>query len=167
MLRFLVFVSGIWSIEAGPHQQKLLLDNTADELQEALLSDDTCEDEQGCDLSLLQASTKQHNAGSAMLHAAESATQRGAKRKPQGEPRVLKSMGYDDAALQVMKLYVKDCYADDFNDWTSCVAEKCQDNWSGAYHVVMGLPSGWGASIRSSDSVFLQWGDYDAWVWSN
>ncbi|CAE8600427.1 unnamed protein product, partial [Polarella glacialis] len=87
--------------------------------------------------------------------------------RPEGEPAVLLSNGYDAEAQQQLKGIMSECWTADFNDWTSCMAKKCQLTWTGTYHVIAGLPSGWGASIRDQDNAYLKWGPYDSWIWSS
>ncbi|CAJ1461805.1 unnamed protein product [Effrenium voratum] len=70
-------------------------------------------------------------------------------------------------ALVEMGSYMTTCYSSDLNGWTSCIADKCHSKWQGNYHVVVGVPSTWGATIRDLDSAYLHWGDYDAWIWSS
>eukprot|EP00435_Cladocopium_sp_Y103_P000572 s2354_g1.t1 len=86
---------------------------------------------------------------------------------PKEIPSVLQSRGYDEAALLEMGNYMTSCFSTDYNEWTSCIANKCHRTWHGNYHVVVGVPMAWGASIRDLDSAYLRWGDYDAWIWSS
>ncbi|CAE7041672.1 unnamed protein product [Symbiodinium natans] len=146
-------------LRALTHMQVLqgMFGTLADQwLAYALHSDDgSCASEEASSLMLLQTSR----------HTVESTSIR-RKDFPKTMPEVIQSRGYDEAALQEMSHYMSSCASSDFNKWTLCVANKCQSKWSGNYHVVVGVPSGWGATIRDLDSVFLSWGDYDAWIWS-
>lgn len=71
---------------------------------------------------------------------------------PREAPTVLRSRGYDEAALLEMGQYMTSCFATDYNEWTSCIAEKCHQKWQGNYHVVVGVPMAWGGTIRDLDT---------------
>eukprot|EP00442_Polarella_glacialis_P029504 CAMPEP_0115082438 /NCGR_PEP_ID=MMETSP0227-20121206/19904_1 /TAXON_ID=89957 /ORGANISM="Polarella glacialis, Strain CCMP 1383" /LENGTH=208 /DNA_ID=CAMNT_0002470533 /DNA_START=58 /DNA_END=685 /DNA_ORIENTATION=- len=184
MLFFICFSIATCSL-AMPHRQKL--QEARGELEEALQLDDACLDSsdgsnKGCGMSLQQLRTSEIKAvatGTDPSLGAQSpsllqtqarahvASEVGAQTRahvasevgrPEGEPAVLLSNGYDAEAQQQLKGIMSECWTADFNDWTSCMAKKCQLTWTGTYHVIAGLPSGWGASIRDQDNAYLKWG---------
>eukprot|EP00434_Breviolum_minutum_P033943 symbB.v1.2.030036.t1/scaffold3343.1/size61083/5 len=125
-------------------------------LSEDAIPPDSCEVGSALSVSLLQKASTMTSAK--LLHPIT---------LPEGQPHVLESRGYDEGALLEMGGYMSSCFSADYNEWTSCIAKKCHAKWQGNYHVVVGVPTAWGASIRDLDSAYLHWGGYDAWIWSS